>query len=287
MRNGIGAALLAAAFILQAGSPLHAQAGRADLRYVAPLPETVIFTSVDSTRTKLSNALMGELVSTGAVQATSELRFAPAADGVTVTAILKRMRGETSSPMGTMPLDSEERPPFDVTIGPKGPDPETIAGTVFQVSQPGADPLDAMGSALAVSGLIIVPGRELRLGEEWTDTIRYSPKFEGLEGFAMEMTMVYRGTYAADTVVDGRTLNVLRIVGEGTATGNGTMQGLEVSQNLKLSTQETVLWDSGRHIPVSRVATSETVIESSAPQAGVSMKAEVSSRSVTRAEPSR
>lgn len=278
---------MAAAFFIVAGSPLHAQGGRADLRYVAPLPGSVTFTSVDSIQSKMSNPVMGEMISTGAVQVTSEMRFAPAADGITVTAILKQMRGEMSTPMGSVPLNADERDPFELTIGPQGPHPEAIAGAMVQMPTPGANPADATGSSLALAGLIMVPGRELRIGEGWTDTIQYSPQIEGLENFAMEMTMVLRGTYAADTVVDGRTLNVLRITGEGTAAGNGAMQGMEVAQTMTLSTEETVLWDSARHIPVSRVAATETLVESSVPQAGMSVTMEVRSRSVTTAESTR
>jgi len=128
-------------------------------------------------------------------------------------------------------------------------------------SAAGASPADRLGAARVFSGLLILPGRELAPGESWTETTSMTPEVEGMRA---EVTTITRGTYAADTIVDGTTLNVLRIVVEMRMKMSGFVQGMATTQNMTSTSDEQVLWDSARHYVASRVGSGtfrgETVV---------------------------
>src|SRR5690606_4991690 len=100
--------------------------------------------------------------------------------------------------------------------------------------------------ALSVcSSFRVLPGRALSIGESWADTVRMSPEDAQLmEGFSVEMLIATRGTYTGDTIVDGRVLNILRITAEMKAKSSGTLQGMELAQDMTTTSEMTVLWDS-------------------------------------------
>lgn len=288
MRRGSRAAFAAGVLVLQAATAVHAQRGRADLRYVAPLPAAVTFTTVDSIRSTTGGLPTGDMTATGTTRTVDELRFATGGDGVVVTAILKEISGEMASPMSAVPISVDERPPVEFTIGPKGPGPIDRSGAAFQLPGTGADLADALTSRMALARLVGLPGRALSVGESWVDTVRLSPEDpQPLAGFELEMLVAIRGTYAGDTVAGGRTLNVLRIVTEMTAKGSGTVQGMEVTQDMTTTTEATVLWDSELHVPLRSDAVAQSVVESTVPGVGVTVRMDVRSRSSTTAEVAR
>jgi len=228
------------------------------------------------------------MTTTGTIRTVDELRFAAGGDGVVVTAVVKQMSGEMASPMGTLPLSVEERPPVEFTLGPKGPVPIDRSGASFQVPGTGADVVDALTSRMAMARLVGLPGRALSAGEGWADTVRLAPEDpQPLEGFELEMLVAIRGTYARDTVVDGRTLNVLRIVTGVTTKGSGTIQGMDATQDMTSTSEATVLWDSELHIPVFTDAVVEMRAESVVSGLGVPIRMDGRSRSITSAEVAR
>lgn len=274
--------LVAALLVLLTAASARAQDGRADLRYVAPLPAVVSFTTVDTLESTTSGFPMGDMKTTGTIHSVSELRFTPVDDGFAVTATLRELSGVMNTPMGSMPLSIDDGVAVELTMGTTGPDPEDMPASFSATPAPGASAAEMMGPARAVAGIIGLPGRELRLGESWADTVHMSPTVEGM---TMEMTIVTHGTYAADTIVDGRTLNVLRISGEMTTKATGSMQGTEINQDMTSTSDDTVLWDSARHIPLFRRGVSEMRSESLLPQQGMTIRMSATTRSVTTAEP--
>lgn len=259
----------------------HAQAGRADLRYAAPLPSDVLFTTVDSIESTTSGLPTGALTSRGALQSTSELRFASRDGKIVVTATLKGMSGALSSPMGSMPMNAGEGTPIEITFDGMGPDPETL-GIGPGMTGMGGSPVEMIASTRTVAGLIRLPGRELSLGQTWTDTLSFSPEVEGM---TMNITAVIDGTYESDSVVDGRTLNVLRITSELTSKSTGNVQGMDVTQDMKSTTHELVLWDSALHSVVFRDGVSRTNMDMFMPLNAMTMKMTGRRRSITTAQP--
>lgn len=273
--------LIASLLLPVAAASAQAQAGRADLRYASPLPPVVLFTTVDSIENTMSGLPTGAMTTRGALQSTSELRFSAGPDGIGVTATLKKMSGAMSTPMGSMPMDAGEGQPLELTIAATGPDPDAM-GTVPGMAGVGSSPGEVIGAARAVSGLIRVPGRALALGEMWTDTVHATPEEDGM---TMDLTVVTRGTYASDTVVDGRTLNVLRITSELTSKASGNVQGMDVTQDMQATTDELVLWDSALHIPVFRDGVTRTSMDMLMPLNAMTMKMSGRTRSITSAQP--
>lgn len=238
----------------------------------------------------VAGAPTGDVTTTGAVRAVDELRFAPSADGVTETAVIKQMSGGLSMPTMSMPIDLGEQAPVEFTMGPAGVDPAelTRARASLGMPSPGVDVYARVGSSMAAARLVALPGRTLSIGESWVDTVRLSPEdAQFLEGFAIEMLMTTRGTYAGDTVVDGRLLNILRIASETTAKGSGTLQGVEFRQEMTTTSEATVLWDSALHIPRFSDAVARTQAESVVPAQGATVLIDGRSRSITTAEVAR
>jgi hypothetical protein len=265
--------------LLVSGSSLHAQTGKADLRYRAPIPALITYVTIDSSQATVSGLPMGDMTTTSFIRAVSELSFAPVEGGFDVTAVLKELHGSTGTPMGSVPISATNVPPVTVRITEAGPDPEAVAGIATPTAL-GAAPGNMIGSTKALASLLALPGRELALGETWTDTVRMTPE---LEGVAAEVVTVTHGVYAADTVVNGRTLNVLRITSESNMTMTNTMEGMNIAQHLTMTTEARVLWDSSQHHPTSRDATARLRTETTMVERGMTMVMTGTTRSIATA----
>ncbi|HSJ23390.1 MAG TPA: hypothetical protein VK929_01820 [Longimicrobiales bacterium] len=273
------AALAATAALVLSATAASAQAGRADLRYVAPMPTAIVITTVDSVTSTMTGTPMGDMTTNGVMSSVSELRFEADGDALMVTARLREMSGRISTPMGDMPINMDAGEATTFRMGATGPDPEELyaaaAGT--GAAGPGASPEDAMGGSRALSGLLALPGRELGLGETWTDTVRVSPTVDGM---TFDMEVHIHGTYARDTVVAGRTLNVLEITTNMVLKAEGTAEGMNIAQEMNSEGEETVLWDSARRMAVHRDATATMTGTTSMPQMGMSFGLNSRTRSI-------
>jgi hypothetical protein len=272
--------LTATLFLLLTAASADAQTGRADLRYVAPLPATVTFTTVDTVTSTVSGTPAGDMSTSGVIHSVSELRFAPAAEGFIVTATLKALSGVMTTAMGDMPVQSGEGEPVEFRLGVTGADMEELSRSLGAQPTEATSPGDVLGSGRAMAGLMNLPGREVRLGETWIDTLRLAPVVEGSQA---TVEIVSRGTYAADTTVDGRTLNVLRVTSETTSNMSGAVQGMNLTQKATSTTEETILWDSARRMPIMREATGRMLTESFMSDYGITMTMNANTRSHTTA----
>lgn len=274
-------AFLAFSALLLTGQTLSAQT--ADLRYRAPLPESVTYVTIDSMSMTMSGTPMGDMTTTTFVHSVNELTFAAAEGSPTVTAVLVELRGTSTSPMGNMPITAGNVPALTIRLTEKGPDPQDVAAKMAP-SPDGFSPGDVMGSAKAGSGLLTLPGRELTPGETWSDTVmmKMSPVSEGLKS---ETVIVTHGTYSGDTVQDGRTLNVLNIRTEMTIKMNGTVRGMAMTQQTTMNTDERILWDSTRHYSPSRDAAGEVRTEVSMTDQGMTLVTTGRTRTITTEQP--
>lgn len=73
-----------------------------------------------------------------------------------------------------------------------------------------------------------------------------------------ELFMEIHGTYAADTTVNGRVLNVLHMRSSMKMKLTGTMQGDAVNTEMTGTGEERVFWDSALHMPAFRDAAGRT-----------------------------
>jgi hypothetical protein len=270
--------LIVFSILLTAGSAVEAQTGTADLRYTAPLPTSITYVSVDSITNTMSGLPTGDMTTTTFIRAVSALSFTAATDGFDVTGVVRELEGLTETPMGNMPVSASDASPVTARITATGPAPDAVAE-----APPGAglSPGEAMGSAKAFAGLISLPRRQVALGESWADTVSMTPELDGTES---HMQLITHGTYAADTVVDGRTLNVLEITSEMTMTMTGVMQGMNTSVRSTVNTEGRVLWDSGRHYVVSSDSSSTLRTETAMSDMGITMVMNGAIRSIITAE---
>jgi hypothetical protein len=264
---------------LAAASPADAQQGRADLQYRAPMPAAITYVSVDTAVMRISGLPTGDMTSSSHFRSVSSVSFAPADIGMLATVALKELQGSTSTPMGDMPISASDTEPVSFRITATGPVPDDLAE---YTPAAGASPSDLMGGAKAFAFLLQLPGRELKLGESWTDTTSMAPEIE--EGLTVEVTTITRGTYAADSTVNGVTLNVLKVVTDTRMTMSGTAEGMAITQEMTTTGDDTVLWDPARHYLVSKDGTGTIRSETVLTDMGMTMVMTGETRAIIRAE---
>jgi hypothetical protein len=214
MRTPITLAALAVAI----ATPLAAQtAGRADLRYVADTPVSLSYATeeVDGGVTMRSRL---------------EMQLTPTDSGL----LARFTTHERTSSSGRTP---RVPPPSEQILSARGPAIDRLSD-------------NEMDNIFGAGVLLILPGRVVQQGESWADTLRLAgpPALGG-----SDMHMVVHGSYERDTVVDGRTLNVLRI--RTNMTGEWTLSpvpDVRVTSTVSAGLDELVLWDSARHVMVVR-----------------------------------
>jgi hypothetical protein len=237
------------------------QTGRADLRYVAPLPASVVFTSIDSLRNTMTG-LGEEIVLTGNIRTTSRIDFPPARRDTIVITLLE-VAGQMTTPMGVVPISNVGIAPVEIVLSDQGPPYDRMAGSA---APGGASPGHNMASAQMMAGLLRLPGRILNIGETWDDTVRFAPTVEGMK---TDMVVITHGIYAADSVMNGKAINLLQIATEMTMTMKGVMQDTEISSTMTITSKERAGWDSSLHTLVFSNSLAHTNVEMSAPTGGI------------------
>jgi len=267
------------AFALIGALGVAAQAGVADLRYAAPLPASVVFTAVDTMDATITGLPTGDSKLTTITEWVSDMQFASGDSGIAVTAALKSFSGVMRSVMGDLQMHSPDVDPIRFHIGATGAAPEALAGA--NATALSAAPEETLARSRALAGLYALPGRTMAPGESWSDSARTA---ETVEEMHFDVSTSIRGTYLADSVVDGRTLNVLRVIRESEMTTSGTHEGVDIAQKTTSKSEEFVLWDSTRHIPVSRNAVSHIDAETELKQMNVTTKMIATSRTYITGE---
>lgn len=268
-----------AAFFLFAGTPgVHAQ--QADLRYVAPLPEAIVFATLDTIESSITGLPTGDMTTSGVLESRSELRFTVSGDSIRAAARLLSLSGSMNTPMGNVPMTLGEMPPTEFMIGPAGPQQDEIAEQTAAASM-GSSPEQLLGTTRAFAGLVSLPARIVQVGETWSDTVTAAP--DVVPGMSAEMTVIVHGTYTGDTIADGVTLNRIALTTEMKMNMAGNVNGMDMTQTMTTESEESVLWDSARRTLVHRDVTSRTTTDISMPQAA--MRVEGRGRSITTLAP--
>lgn len=175
-----------------------------------------------------------------------DLSFTDAAEGVQVSATYRELDVAASNPMaGTQRADeSEIDGPIVWTLSPDGEGtlvsaPE-IGGTAAQVVSP---------TSVARSFFLPLPGRPVRAGETWADTVEIVGE-EAMGEFDAET--IYAFTAAGDTVVDGRTLTKVTFTTEDERLSTSVQAGTEVTQDVAGEGEGWYLWDPARRLIVAQ-----------------------------------
>lgn len=223
----------------------HAQT--ADLRYHVSEPLELRYISADTGATDMQGLPTGGIITTTRMTAIYSVRMTSAGDSVRVHVATDSASGTVQAMGQTQQLGAEMMgPPAEFTIGATGLSEQLVAMDSEMDLQ---NAMAGLGQAAATNLVLLLPGRQVRMGQTWTDTLSQSGSMSGMD---IETTTIIRGSWTGDTTVAGATWHVLRYTTDMAVTGSGTVQGMDVTQTMKGERTETVLWDPARRVVVDR-----------------------------------
>ena len=229
-----------------AATPSAAPAAR-PLAYGTLSEPSLLYEFADSTVSDIQAGPAGAIrVSTG-VRGTADLKFEATGANQRVTLTFPEFAGTFSNSAGGGTVNSTQadiKGPAVLTVTPRGMVTITTRPEVSQAfrSVSGADNVFRRF-------FVRLPARTVRPSTTWTDTISSE---EVNEGLTSRMQSVIQSTYVRDTVVAGRTLNVITSEANRTLNVTGTTQGVEIVQRLTGTASTITLWDPQRRALVSR-----------------------------------
>ena len=240
MRSRITFAAAATLFLAACGGGgLSAPPG---LAFGLPDPAVVTYVSGDTSVMDI-DAGGQAMQATAGISTTLGATFARAAEGVRVTLTVQDLVASMTNPMASTSADES---------GISGPLVMNLdrRGAVTVISQPQVSETASQffqPLSLAHGMFPRLPGRAAKVGESWTDTIR----FEGAQGptsVAAVSVMTY--TVVGDTVVDGHGLGKLDLKGTSESSAAGIITGMDFKQSLTGTISGWVLWDQARGLMV-------------------------------------
>lgn len=220
------------------------------LGYGGVLEPTAVYSLGDTSRVEIDAG--GETIEARvATSVVLDLAFQTHAGGVTVSTGFRRFSANASNPLGSDQATTEESIEgllvFDL-------DPKGLATVVAAPDVEGAVARFMTPEAMAVTLFPRLPGRAVHAGDTWTDTIRVDT--DGEAGSVVGTSIVTH-TVAGDTVVAGRLLLLVELVGEDRRELAARQAGMEVNQILSGSSTGWFLWDVSRGVPYGSVRESE------------------------------
>jgi hypothetical protein len=229
-----------------ATAPPAAPAAR-PLAYSTPAAPNLLYEFADSSVSDIQAGPAGAIrVSTG-VRGTADLKFEAAGSSQRVTMTFTEFVGTFSNSAGGGAVNSTQadiKGPVVLTISPRGVVNITTRPEITQAFR------SVSGSDNVFRRFFVrLPARVVRPGTTWTDTISSEEVNEGLTSRTQN---VIRSTYVRDTVVAGRTLNVIASESTRTLNVSGTTQGVEIVQRLTGTANTITLWDPERRALVLR-----------------------------------
>jgi len=221
-----------------------------ELGYDTVLEPTAVYLLGDTSRVEVDAG--GETIEAGvATSAVLALEFQAQEDGVTVSAGFRRFSAHASNPLGSDQASTDESIEgilvFDLDR----------RGSVTVVAVPDVEGVARRfltPEAMAVTLFPRLPGRTVRQGDTWTDTIRVDTDEAG---GAVAGTSIVTHTVAGDTLVAGRPQLRVEFVGEDQRELTARQSDMEVNQVLSGSSTGWFLWDVGRGVPYESVRESE------------------------------
>jgi hypothetical protein len=213
--------------------------------YAAPATAPV-YAATDTVQYVIQAGDMGGVETRSGYTATMRLAFEPDSGDYRVTATLVRFAGTFSSAMaGSVTADEKAvGGPFVVRVTPLGK-----ADLVHAPSLSDAFEQVTGAEALVRNFFVRLPGRPVRAGDTWTDTIHNRDVGADM---TTDSRSILTATVTGDTAVQGRTLLLVHTTYENTVHVSGASGGTEITQNLQGVTTGTFLWDVERHLLTER-----------------------------------
>jgi hypothetical protein len=244
--NTKSALLVAATAVFGAcgGQPDTPAPAPTPLAYTVPAMNPVTYSSQDTARINIEVQPGMGMEQTMGQNSTVRLSFAPSATGsdLAVTATWVDFSAFVESAM--MPRQEigadALRGEFLLTLSPEG-DVDQVSGPDLPEEVEGM----TMGDNMFADFFLRLPNRLVQPGETWTDTVHAEHETEGAR--SVNETIV-NSTFAGDTTVAGRTLWRINSTKTTSVLVEGTMQGMDMRNELSGTITETALWDPARRI---------------------------------------
>lgn len=223
----------------------HSPAPAPAVAYAAPATAPV-YAATDTVQYTIEFGDTGGVETRSGYDATMRLAFEPDSGNLRVTATLQHFAGTFSSAMaGSVTADEKAvGGPFVIRVTPLGK-----ADLVQSPSLSDAFQQVTGAEALVRNFFVRVPGRPVRAGDAWTDTIHNR---DAGPGITTDSRSILTATAAGDTTVGGRTLLLVRTRYENTVHVSGNSGGTEIAQHLQGVTTGLFLWDAQRHLLAER-----------------------------------
>ncbi len=226
--------LLAAALLT---APASAFAQEIDLGYRVPATEAIHYRVESSTRQEMTSPLgnIGYSFDTEIILAAT---FAETPGGLRVSATVDSVRATVTGPLQTRELAPEIRGAYHLRLSPRG-EVRAIALPELPGMTAAAIPISAVAHELFPR----LPGTRVAPGHRWRGRVRWT--VEGSQGPATTNDTEFRYMLRDDTIVAGRTLLKIELVGEGRLEAQTTMNGVSVALTASGLVEGWALWDPG------------------------------------------
>ena len=180
---------------------------------------------------------MGPMDITFLARATLTAGFEEAPGAFRATAAVTAFSGSVSNPMmGTQPVGGEAfHGEVVVVVGSNGV--TEVVSMPEMVPDAGISTFDWVGYDLFPAR----PGRAVATGDTWTDTFTVPSSVQGSD---MTSTITRDLTLDGETVVDGRTLQVIAVSATVEMSGSGSQGGMTVNQSFNGTIAGRYLWDA-------------------------------------------
>ncbi len=217
------------------------------LSYAVTAPVTTTYEFTDSSSFNIRGGAIGDIAVTARATGTAEATQAPKATDVELRVKVADLNGSfTNSAMGgtTTATEADVQGEAVMTISPRG------ALTIEQLPTTSRSAQGiGMGAGFFRRFAVRLPASPVQRGASWTDTVTASDDASGVRSTVRD---IVTATWARDTVVAGRTLNVLTHSTQRTLEIAGTSEGVQIVQKLSGSATGYTLWDAQRSLIVER-----------------------------------
>ena len=243
LRSRAAAVLLALSGCASGSGPGPAAAP--PLAYRVPTPAAIRYTVGDSVRVQISAAGQSFALTAEARESWA-MAFAPAREGVQVTAALTDLDARITNPMGPAQTADESivKGAVVFTLDPRG---RAAVERLPEVGQAAAQFLT--GARMAHAFFPRLPGRPVGAGDRWVDTVAYTSSEGGAETTVRTVTAY---AVAGDTTLNGLSgLLLVRSTGTTEQSSTGSMGGTTFQQSVTGGTSGHFVWDREAHRLVS------------------------------------
>jgi hypothetical protein len=217
------------------------------LTYNAPAPVTGTYEFADSSAFTIQGGAIGDIRAATKSIGTANATYAAKGTDVELRVAITDLTGSFSNSAmgGTVAVtEADVTGEAILTITPNGAVVVNQTPTTTRAAQ-------QMGMSAAFFRRFVVrlPAGRVQPGAVWTDTVTNAEDAAGMKSSVHD---VVTATYARDTTVAGRTLNVITHATQRRLEVAGSSEGVQIVQKLSGTATGYTLWDAQRNVVVER-----------------------------------